>query len=170
MRGPESKDAAAYHQILSMPDVSKYSDIPHKPTEKRSQRFISWMSKLHPRGSGVGWIICNANSDTAIGSVRINSIEKKARYGVIGYELHPDFWGQGIATEALAAVVDYAHGEKSLNRLEAWTSVDNIASQKVLTNNGFQYEGTQRQKVFFQGELWDVQLYGRLAADSASNR
>lgn len=110
------------------------------------------------------------NSDKAIGSIRINSIEKKAQYGVIGYELHPDHWGSGLATEALEAVVGFAHNDLSLNRLEAWTSVDNIASQKVLTNNGFQYEGTQRQKVFFQGELWDVQLYGRLAADSASNR
>jgi len=165
LRRPSPEDAKAYHQILSCPDVSHYSDVPHNPTEKRSQRFISWMSKLHSRGTGVGWILTLNDNNQAIGSVRINSIEKKAQYGVIAYELHPDHWGCGLATEALGAVVSYAHQQLSLNRLEAWTSVDNTASQKVLISNGFQLEGKHRQKVYFRGQLWDVCLFGRLATD-----
>lgn len=123
------------------------------------------MSKLHTRGTGTGWIIKLRDSSTTIGSIRINSIDKKTRCGVLGYEIHPDYWNTGYATEALAAVVDHSHRTMDLNRLEAWTTVDNEASGKVLLKNGFQYEGTQRSKAKFRDQLWDIRLYGRLAAD-----
>ena len=130
------------------------------------------MSKLETRGTGVGWIIClRTNSQNeVIGSVRINRIEKKARCGVIGYELHPDYWSNGYATEALGKVVNYAHNQNSLNRLEAWTCEGNDASDKVLLNNGFQYEGTQRDKAMLRGSYKNIRLYGRLASDQLTNR
>jgi len=106
------------------------------------------------------------DSGNIIGSVRINSIEKKASCGVIGYEVHPDYWNKGYATEALNAVVNHAHDVVGLNRLQAWTTVGNKASDKVLMNNGFQYEGTQRSRVKFRNQFWDVRLFGRLATDS----
>ena len=162
---PSLKDANDYHQILSCPEISRYSDVPNNPTKKRSERFVSWMSKLHTRGTGVGWIIKLHSTSDTIGSVRINSIEKKASCGVIGYEIHPDFWNTGYATEALHAVVDHAHGNMELNRLQAWTTVGNKASEKVLLNNGFQYEGTQRSRIRFKDQYWDIRLYARLAED-----
>lgn len=165
LRSASATDATAYHRILSCSEVSRYSDVPHQPTQKRSERFVSWMSKLHPRGKGIAWIITLRENNTVIGAIRINSIEKKANYGVIGYELHPDHWKAGLATEALAAVVHHAHDTMALNRLEAWTATDNISSQKVLTNNGFIHEGTQRQKIWFKDQLWDVELFGRVATD-----
>jgi len=170
LKCPSLKDATDYHQILSCPEISRYSDVPHNPTKKRSERFVSWMSKLHPRGTGVGWILKLRDTNKCIGAIRINSIEKKAKCGLIGYELHPDFWNKGYATEALNAVVSHAHQVMSLHRLEAWTTVGNKASEKVLLNNGFHYEGTQRAKVRFRDQYWDIQLYGRLTEDAQSNQ
>jgi len=165
LRCPKLKDATDYHQILSCPEISRYSDVPHNPSNKRSERFVSWMSKLHRRGTGIGWIVERQHSGETIGAIRINSVEKKAKCGVLGYELHPDYWNSGYATEALAAVVDHAHNNMVLNRLEAWTTIGNKASEKVLLKNGFQYEGTQRAKVWFRDRFWDIRLYGRLADD-----
>lgn len=162
---PSLKDAPDYHQILSCPEISRYSDVPHNPSKKRSERFVSWMSKLHTRGTGLGWVVKVRHTGSTIGAMRINRIEKKAKCGVIGYELHPDYWNSGYATEALAAVVNHAHNVMALHRLEAWTTQGNTASEKVLLNNGFEYEGTQRAKVWFRDQFWDIRLYGRLAED-----
>jgi len=123
------------------------------------------MSRLYAGGIGIGWIICTRESSVVIGSIRINSIEKKAQCGVLGYELHPDYWGSGYATEALAAVVDYAHSTLSLNRLEAWTSEGNDASERVLLKNGFHFEGMQREKVWVRDQFQNIKLFGRLARD-----
>jgi len=170
LQRPSLKIANQYHQILSCPEISRYSDVPHNPTKKRSERFVSWMSKLHLRGTGIGWIIRLRDNNKCIGAIRINKIEKKASCGVLGYELHPEYWNSGYATEALAAVVNHAHQVMCLNRLEAWTTLDNTPSEKVLLNNGFQYEGTQRAKVWFRDRFWDIQLYGRLADDALHNQ
>lgn len=127
------------------------------------------MSKLHASGAGVGWLICLHENSNVIGSIRINSIEKKAQCGVLGYELHTDYWSQGYLTEALAAVVHHAHKELLLNRLEAWTSEGNDASERVLLKNGFQFEGMQREKVWVRDQYQSIRLYGRLARDNLCN-
>lgn len=126
------------------------------------------MSKLHARETGIGWLICLKDQSDALGSIRINSIEKKAQCGVLGYELHPDHWGKGYATEALEAVVQYAHNDLDLNRLEAWASVGNEASERVLLKNGFQFEGMQREKVCVRDQFQNIRLYGRLASDQSA--
>lgn len=141
------------------------------------------MSKLDTREIGAAWLIClktkievgrstglNNTSEiktdnTIIGSIRINSIEKKANCGRLGYELHPSYWGQGYASEALELVISHAYNHLSLNRLEAWTIDGNDASKRVLLNNGFQYEGMQREKVLVRDEYRNVRLFGHLASD-----
>ncbi len=158
-------DTDAYHRLLSERSVSNYSDIPANPTKKRSERFVSWMSKLHKRRVGCAWIIENQQDHTLLGAIRINSIEKKIKAGLIGYELHPQHWSNGYASEALDALVEYAHDSLELNRLEAWTVPGNTPSERVLLKNGFVQEGLQRQKVKFNNRLHDIKLFARLAAD-----
>lgn len=165
LRKPSLKDADAYHTILSNPQTSKYSDVPHNPTRKRSERFVSWMSKLHQRGNGIAWLIELKKEMKTIGAIRINRIENKTKCGYLGYEIDETCWNKGFATESLSELVKYAHSELELNRLEAWTCEGNDASDKVLIKNGFQYEGTQREKVYFQGKMHNIRLFARLKDD-----
>lgn len=165
LRRPTRNDDVDYHRILSCPEITKYSDLPHNPSEKRSKQFVRWMSKLPVRGTGVAWMIMEKNSNTLVGAVRLYHLEKKAQSGTVAYEVHPDVWNLGIATEALTAVVSHAHNAMALNRIEAWASEGNVASEQVLLKTGFQYEGTQREKVYFQERYWNVRLYGRLIGD-----
>ena len=59
----------------------------------------------------------------------------------IGFRLRPKFWGQGFATEAATAVMEYACTSLGAERLFAGHHPDNKASQKVLGKLGFQYTG-----------------------------
>ena len=97
--------------------------------------------------------------------VRFNHFDRKAKFGEIGYESHPDFWGRGLMTEALRAVVACGHQVFRLNRIEAWTLPGNIASDRVLEKAGFTYEGTLRQRSWFKGAFHDFRMFGRLAND-----
>ena len=54
----------------------------------------------------------------------------------IGYRLHPDYWGQGIATEAARAVRDHAFQVLKLNQIISLIHPDNIASIRVAEKNG----------------------------------
>ena len=80
----------------------------------------------------------------------------------IGYELAPDYWGQGYATEAARAMVNFGFQELGLQRLESWCIADNTASARVLERLGFRQEGRLRRNEYFKGRYWDTLLYGLL--------
>src|SRR5207245_3433651 len=58
----------------------------------------------------------------------------------IGYRLHPDYWNQGLATEAATAVRDHAFGELKLPRVISLIHPDNVASRRVAEQIGMRFE------------------------------
>lgn len=56
----------------------------------------------------------------------------------VGYRLREEFWGKGIATEALKLMTDYLYTNTDIEIITASTLPDNQASEKVLRKNGFE--------------------------------
>ncbi|MEU8345778.1 GNAT family protein [Spirillospora sp. NPDC048832] len=81
----------------------------------------------------------------------------------VGYWVARAHAGHGVATEALGQALDVAFGALRLHRVEAFTSVDNHASQRVLRNNGFTPVGTSRRHIHLDGRWHDEHLFERLA-------
>ena len=69
------------------------------------------------------------------------------RSAEVGYWIAEPYWGQGIATKALKAIVNYAFHEFDLIRIYASPFECNPASARVLEKSGFQYEGRLRKSV-----------------------
>jgi RimJ/RimL family protein N-acetyltransferase len=59
----------------------------------------------------------------------------------IGYSVLPEHQRCGIATEMVAAVVDWAFASKQVRSIDAQTEVENRASIRVLVANGFRETG-----------------------------
>lgn len=59
----------------------------------------------------------------------------------LGFHLRKEYWHQGYAFEAAAAMIQYAFTELKAGKLEAGHHPQNVASQKLLTKLGFQYIG-----------------------------
>jgi RimJ/RimL family protein N-acetyltransferase len=59
----------------------------------------------------------------------------------LGYWLGLSYWGQGFATEAARAVIDYAFADLKLESIQAGARVTNPASRRVLEKCGFQWTG-----------------------------
>jgi len=58
----------------------------------------------------------------------------------IGYRLHPDYWGQGLATEAARAMRDHAFSDLKLSRVISLIHPDNLPSRRVAEKNGMRPE------------------------------
>lgn len=87
--------------------------------------------------------------------------------GDIGYELNPDYWGRGLATEAARAIVHFGFTELGLHRIWSWCVADNVGSARVLEKVGFKLEGRMRDHEYFKGRFWDTLIYGMLRSEWA---
>jgi ribosomal-protein-alanine N-acetyltransferase len=84
------------------------------------------------------------------------------RSAEIGYWLGEEFWGRGIATEALIVVTDYAFSNYDVCRLYAHVFAWNPASARVLEKAGYEYEGRLRKSVTKDGQTIDQLMYAMI--------
>lgn len=83
----------------------------------------------------------------------------------VGYAV-AEYWGRGIATKALRmAVPEVFRSFPDVVRLQAFVSVENMGSQRVLEKVGFQKEGTLRKYCYIKGEIKDLIAYSFLSSD-----
>lgn len=103
------------------------------------------------------------DSEQLIGHISLYAI-KRLPYSsaFIGYSIDEDFTRQGIATEAVNRVVQFAFNVVNLHRIEAYVSPKNIASVKVLEKANFQREGLLRELLFINGKWEDHYMYSLL--------
>jgi ribosomal-protein-alanine N-acetyltransferase len=83
----------------------------------------------------------------------------------VGYWVDEGHNGRGLATRAVAEVLECAFGEHGLHRVSAGTLRDNYASQQVLAKNGFTQIGVARKHLLIAGDWRDSLLFERLADD-----
>lgn len=81
----------------------------------------------------------------------------------IGYKIHKKKnRGKGYGSEALLLFSAYLFASKPIYRLEINAAKDNIASYRIAEKCGFQYEGTMRKAVYFNGKEHDLVKYSLL--------
>lgn len=157
---PEDRDDL--YTIFSLEEVVRYYGMAPFKDVKRSGSVLKRRIKLFHIDNGIAWGLALKDSDQLIGACRFKSWEKKSQVSELAYELHPDYWNQGLMTEAVRTVVEYGFDVADLNRIEAWASTENVGSIKVLEKCGFQYEGTQRERYFWNDRFHDMAFYSLL--------
>jgi len=80
----------------------------------------------------------------------------------IGYELDPRYWGQGYATEAAGAVLDFGFETLGVHRIWSQCISENRASAHVLEKLGMRREGRLHEHEFFKERYWDTLIYAIL--------
>jgi RimJ/RimL family protein N-acetyltransferase len=101
----------------------------------------------------------------AVGGIGLHPDEDVHRYNAeIGYWLGEEYWGKGVATEAVRAITRHAHEVRGLVRVYAAVFSWNRASIRVLEKCGYDFEGTLRMSAFKAGRFVDQELYAALGA------
>lgn len=86
-----------------------------------------------------------------------DSFESEQRHIEIGWHLHPDSWGSGIATEAAHALIERARAY-GVNQLVAVTHAQNVASQAVTRRLGMTCQGSTDRYYNTTCELFTLNL------------
>lgn len=161
IRPLRADDADALHAIYSDEELMTWWS--HGPLAELSDTRLK-VAGAADDPDWHAWAITLAGQDRAIGTV----VAHEQRMGVaeIGYALARAHWGQGLAREAVAALVAhlFAQGKR---RVFADTDPDNAASNRLLEALGFTLEGRLRGEWETHIGVRDSLIWGRLATDSA---
>jgi ribosomal-protein-alanine N-acetyltransferase len=128
----------------------------------RDERFFTADGQQERIAQETAHVFAILAGDRMVGTVTISNIV----YGPfqsanLGYWVAERVRGHGLATRAVAEVVDIAFGELGLHRLEAATLVDNRPSQRVLEKNRFDRIGLARRYLEIAGAWRDHLLFQR---------
>lgn len=169
LRAIQPTDADAVLRIYCDPQVTQLTDMIQLTNQQQARDLISRYTQWFQNDQGVRWGVFRKSGDDLVGVCCFDTYLPNYHSANLGYDIAAEHWRRGYATEVAAAICDYAfeHGLVSkINRLQAITHVDNLASVRVLKKAGFRREGLLRQYGYWQGQYHDMLLFSRLAKDS----
>ncbi|WP_395650469.1 GNAT family N-acetyltransferase [Brevundimonas sp.] len=160
LRHAEPGDLDDLHAILSNPVAMRWwSTLPHRSLDQ-TRAWLNDMIAGNAEGSD-DYVI--ERDGVAIGKVGFYRLPD------VGYILHPDHWGQGLAREAVGAAVDHVFAHRPVDRLTADVDPENAASIRLLKKLGFVGTGSA-ERTWNIGGAWKDSLYFGLDRETWSRR
>ncbi len=154
-------------QLQSNEKVAKYNTIGIPDDVNFTQTLIENAvndTKTYHR-TNFWWAVVLKDTNQFIGEVGLNLSLTKYKNGDIFYGIHPDFWGNGYATEAVTAILSFSFVDLNLHRITAGVATENVASIRLLERLGMTREGKHRKILPIRGEWWDNYHYAILEED-----
>ncbi len=136
------EDAAATFELGSNPLVQRYTGDPvlMSVDEARTLLIRHPIADYAKHGFGRWAVICKADG-RLIGFAGLKYLDELCEVDV-GYRLLPEYWLQGLATEAARASVQYGFNTLKLSRIIGLVDSANLASVRVLEKIGLSFEKT----------------------------
>lgn len=126
------------------PEVTKYLVFrPHRSIEE-TRTFLRRCEQVWETGHAFPYAITLRSTGDVAGMIEMRLADHMAD---LGYALARPYWGQGFATEAVVALVDWALSQPAIYRVWAVCDLDNPASARVMEKAGMSFEGILRRFV-----------------------
>ncbi len=156
-------EVLAYHRDPRYLRFYPWTDCTEAEARDFVQMFLDQQAERPRRRFQLA--IALPDSNRLIGNCGIRRKPENDWEADIGFELAPEHWGRGYATEAALAMVDFGLRELKVHRISSWCIADNTASARVLERVGLRPEGRLRENEYFKGRWWDTLLFGLLESE-----
>ena len=105
-----------------------------------------------------------------IGELMLRLKSAESRQGEIGWSIHPDVQGRGLATEAAAELLRLGFEELGLHRIQAEADSRNQPSRRVMEKLGMRCEAEFVEAELFKGEWAGDVIYAILESEWRARR
>ena len=157
LRRARADDLRALHEVFSQPRAMRYWSTPPHLDLEQTRAWLEGMIQAPPESSDDYVIEHDGRVIGKAGCWRVPEI---------GYILHPDAWGQGLAREALTAVVAHVFAGFAIEAITADVDPRNVASLRLLDRLGF-VETHRAARTWRVGDEWCDSVYLALSRPAA---
>ena len=170
LRPPKRRDALKWQKLRMS---SKRFLVPWEPSWDASScsrraflRYFKNSNYLANMDRAYSFLIFKIDDKTLLGGVNVGNVRRGvAQSASLGYWIGVNHARNGYMKEALQILIPTLFIDLRLNRLEAATLEENIASRNLLKKIGFKKEGVLRKYLKINGTWRDHVLYGLLEND-----
>jgi RimJ/RimL family protein N-acetyltransferase len=145
LRRARMSDLTDVHAMLSHPAAMRYWSTPEHETLDQSRAWLA------------GMVTGNPGEDDFLVEHQGRVIGKAGAWNLpeVGFLLHPDHWGKGLAHEAMTAVIAHLFATHPLPALTAEVDPRNAASLRLLARLGFVETGRAERTLKWRDEWCD---------------
>jgi [ribosomal protein S5]-alanine N-acetyltransferase len=153
-------NAGVLWEVLQQPDLRNYQDLPDLNRTHFLRSIGARPTRLGQRTVGrFEWLLHLLQGEEPLGWVSLRIPESNRSTAEIGYSVVRQYRRRGIATEAVAALVDEGFRRTEISSIRAYCLPENLASRAVLRRNGFEDEGMLARGATVAGKPVDVILH-----------
>ena len=170
LRPPKRRDALKWQKLRMS---SKSFLVPWEPswdasscTRRAYLRYFKNSNYLANMDRAYSFLIFKTDDKTLLGGINIGNVRRGVSQSAsLGYWIGEKYSRNGYMKEALKLLIPSLFIDLRLNRIEAATLEENIASKNLLKKIGFKKEGVLRKYLKINGAWRDHILYGLLEND-----
>ena len=170
LRPPKRRDALKWQKLRMS---SKSFLVPWEPswdasscTRRAYLRYFKNSNYLANMDRAYSFLIFKTDDKTLLGGINVGNVRRGvAQSASLGYWIGEKHSRNGYMKEALKLLIPSLFVDLRLNRIEAATLEENIASKNLLKKIGFKKEGVLRKYLKINGTWRDHILYGLLEND-----
>jgi len=166
LRAYRPEDLAAFADLHAREDVTRYLPWPVRDADaaraalERHQRM-----RLDRDGDGITLAGFEPDTGRLVGEFVLILRSVEHLRGELGYVLHPDFQGRGLATEGARHMLGIAFDKLGLRRVIARVDARNAGSLAVLRRLGMRHEAHLVENELFKGEWSDEDDFAMLRSE-----
>jgi [ribosomal protein S5]-alanine N-acetyltransferase len=166
LRELEDADLVFLHELECNSQVFRYDsdNIPSiEYIDNKYNDIMKWVEEK-PRHKYC-FIVTRLEDKKTVGKVTLKLLYETIREWEIGWAFHPDYWGNGYATEASRAVIEFAIKYLKAHRITAFCNAENTQSEKLMLRVGMKKDGYLRETKILNGCWKDELVYSFLDRD-----
>ncbi|NIV36970.1 MAG: GNAT family N-acetyltransferase [Anaerolineae bacterium] len=159
------EDQADLLNLAAQPEVAEILSGRLPATEEGIREYIDLQNSYEPFEMDKVFELALERKEDGRVIGLVGLIRRDHRQGEVGWALAAEYRGQGYATEAARALLDYGFASLDLHRIHADTNSDNVASLRVMERLGMRREARLREAVPSGGKWLDRVICGILAGE-----
>lgn len=159
-----------YLAWLTDPEITRYLEIRFTPVRSAGE-LVSFVQSTNASADSLLLGIFLREGQRHIGNIKLGPIQSDHRRAELGFLVgEKDCWGQGYASEAIAALSRYGLDRLGLEKITSGCYASNVGSAKALLKAGFVQEATIPSHVVCEGRRVASWLFGldRPATDDSA--
>ena len=153
-------DEALLFRMYKDAELARIVPQPVHASLDESRALLTRIRERNATGATIGWVI-ELRDGTSVGTTGLVRIDSELAKADIAYYVARDYWGSGIAHDAVATVLRFAFETLHLTRVVARVDAMNVRSQRFALRQGFVARGSFEEP--FEGETRTTLVFERVA-------